>query len=653
MSSTYRTTWRIETDYSKKTWTRRHDLHGQLSKCWTKVLQRTASRRTLERRNYIQAEDNSNRSATQKHKYYISRTTDIQCYTKNKSNNEESAYGWRTTSTSTKQGENYTRKEVSYTTQSTTVKHYINTNGGFEWWARLLGEKRNQVDQTSPTTKTNTLHTHWWARTSANIYTWTIQDNTRHQHTDRWSITDQRWMEYNRHACRTTIHVERYNHLHTQRWVWNYTWGCSSTTTTRASRHTTGSKKSKRQTTTYTAHKARDGRTRTYTHALQKLVSNLRQSKRQTRCLQTTAIKAASHTDWLCVPQDIYRWAKHCSTDSSWCTITAVHGTCSTRQSNPAWLHDQQPTFIHSWMWTYKWIHSMWQWTYIEDNSYRSSSKDRKHYSQTDSYLLIQLTRISWKIPSYTVWPSEVTTRTSQSKLQQSHDWQQSSINAMDDTTRSMAYQQILDTQWRPYKLPKTMGKRLQTCHLWVWRNSTLQSTSKATCQRRLSTTQSNLARSLWQQWWIICWHYRRSHQSKNNQETTAGLQVWRTTTEPATWYTMGTKASYTAWTSLCTTTTRGQTIYGGPSHLYGRRSTATTHEWVYTETRYSTPVLQAQWQRRLLETNPDHCYQHLPDLEQTKLHDTPSSSGQTQQLKLQQQPTRRKHKNLQQLDSG
>ena len=40
-----------------------------------------------------------------------------------------------------------------------------------------------------------------------------------------------------------------------------------------------------------------DGGTRTYTHALQKLVSHLRQSKRQARCLQTTAIKAASHTD--------------------------------------------------------------------------------------------------------------------------------------------------------------------------------------------------------------------------------------------------------------------------------------------------------------------------------------------------------------------
>ena len=33
------------------------------------------------------------------------------------------------------------------------------------------------------------------------------------------------------------------------------------------------------------------------THALQKLVSYLCQSKRQTRCLQTATIKAASHTD--------------------------------------------------------------------------------------------------------------------------------------------------------------------------------------------------------------------------------------------------------------------------------------------------------------------------------------------------------------------
>ena len=98
----------------------------------------------------------------------------------------------------------------------------------------------------------------------------------------------------------------------------------------------------------------------------------------------------------------------------------------------------------------------------------------------------------------------------------QPHDWQQSSIDAVDDMTFSVAYQQILDTLWWPYKLPRTMGKRLQTCNLWVWRNSTLHSTSKATCERRLSTTQSYLARSGRQQWWIMCWYYRRSHQSTN-----------------------------------------------------------------------------------------------------------------------------------------
>ena len=178
----------------------------------------------------------------------------------------------------------------------------------------------------------------------------------------------------------------------------------------------------------------------------------------------------------------------------------------------------------------------------------------------------------------------------------------------MDDTTRSMAYQQILDTLWRPYKLPKTMGKRLQTRNMWVWRNSTLQGTSKATCQRRLSTTQSNLARSWWQQWWIICWHYRRSHQSKNNQETTARFQVWRTSTEPATWYAMGTKAPYTAWTSICTSNTGLQTIYGRPSHLYRCRCTATTHEWVYTKTRYSNSSFSTTLQ--LFESNGNfvHC---------------------------------------------
>ena len=47
------------------------------------------------------------------------------------------------------------------------------------------------------------------------------------------------------------------------------------------------------------------------------------------------------------------------------------------------------------------------------------------------------------------------------------------------------------------------MGTRLQTCNL--------QSTGKETCQRSLGTTQSNLARNWWQQWWIICWNYRRS----------------------------------------------------------------------------------------------------------------------------------------------
>ena len=260
----------------------------------------------------------------------------IQCYTKGKSNNEESTYGWRTTRTSTKKDESYTREEISYTTQSTKDKPYNNR----------------------------------WTRTSTNIYIWTIQNNTCHRHTDRWSITDQRWMDCNRHACRTTIHMERYNHLHTQRWVWIYTWGCCNNTT-RTSRHTTGSKESKSQTTTYTTNKARDGRTRTDTHALQKLVSHSRQSKRPARCLQTTAIKAASHLQM----GKALQYLQQLTYNHSY----AWHLQYQTKQySMTTW---STATFIHSWMWTYKWHHSVWQWTYTENSSYRGSIQGWKHDS--------------------------------------------------------------------------------------------------------------------------------------------------------------------------------------------------------------------------------------------------------------------------------
>ena len=77
MSSTYRSTW-SETDYSHKTWTRGHELHWHLPKCWTKILQTTHSRRTLEWRNYIRTEDFSHRETDEQ---------DIHYYIKNK--NEE------------------------------------------------------------------------------------------------------------------------------------------------------------------------------------------------------------------------------------------------------------------------------------------------------------------------------------------------------------------------------------------------------------------------------------------------------------------------------------------------------------------------------------------------------------------------------------
>ena len=64
VSSTYRPTWWMETNYSKKTWTRGHDLHWQLPKCGTKGQQRTFSRRSLERRNYVQIKGYSNKSTT-------------------------------------------------------------------------------------------------------------------------------------------------------------------------------------------------------------------------------------------------------------------------------------------------------------------------------------------------------------------------------------------------------------------------------------------------------------------------------------------------------------------------------------------------------------------------------------------------------------
>ena len=236
------------------------------------------------------------------------------------------------------------------------------------------------MDQAPCTTTKNTFHTTWWTRTSTSVYNWTIQNNTHNRYTNRWFITDKRWMDYNRHAHRTTIHMEGNNRLYAQGQVWVYTWRCCSTTA-KTSRHTTGSKESQRQATAYTTDKTGDGGACAYTFALQEPVSHLRQSKRKARFLQTATIKAASRTDWLCIPQDIYRWAKPCSTCSSWCTIATMRGTSSTRQSNTAWLHDQQPTLIHSWMWTHKWQNPLWQWTYIEDSSYRSSRKDWKHYS--------------------------------------------------------------------------------------------------------------------------------------------------------------------------------------------------------------------------------------------------------------------------------
>ena len=73
-----------------------------------------------------------------------------------------------------------------------------------------------------------------------------IHQHLHLKHTEqhmRWSVTDQGRMDNDRHASRTTLHMEGNNHLYTQRWVWVYTWGCCSTTA-RTPRHSTGTKES-------------------------------------------------------------------------------------------------------------------------------------------------------------------------------------------------------------------------------------------------------------------------------------------------------------------------------------------------------------------------------------------------------------------------
>ena len=144
MSRTYRATWRMETNYSQKTWTRRHCLHWQLSKCWTKVLQRTHSRRTLERRNSTfrlkataTGQQLSSTGTTSSGQQTSNATPRTRATVKRAPTVGEQQAQAPSKVRLTQEKGNY------YIIPGTRDSYYVYTNGSLERWTGLLGEERS------------------------------------------------------------------------------------------------------------------------------------------------------------------------------------------------------------------------------------------------------------------------------------------------------------------------------------------------------------------------------------------------------------------------------------------------------------------------------------------------------------------------------
>ena len=219
ISSTYRSTWWVETDYSQKTWTRRHDVRWhdvrwQLPMCGTKVLQLIAGEHwkgetTCRPKTAATKKQVSKTITTAKGQAQSTSARTSPSTTTDKSNRQESTYDRGTASTGKKQGSNYKRRtSTTHTTQDTKNKHYIQTNGCPEWWTGLV-EKRSKMNQTPSTTTQDTFHScrpehpptstlEPYRTAHANIQTHEVSQ------IDEWTTTDMpRELQYTRKGTTT------------------------------------------------------------------------------------------------------------------------------------------------------------------------------------------------------------------------------------------------------------------------------------------------------------------------------------------------------------------------------------------------------------------------------------------------------------------
>ena len=283
VSSSHRPTSWLSSGYSQKTWTRRHDLHWQLSKCWTKRLQRTYSRKhwkgetTFRLKTAATSQQLSGTSATAAGQHASTSTRAPASHTTPKTRatakraptvEEQKVQACSRTRT-TQESKSATPFKVPKTNTTSTTTVVWNDQQDFwerrgtRWMRHHLQARRTLFIPVYGLghPPTSTLEPY---RTTHAINTQTDEVS---EIKDECATTDMP-QNYNTHGReRPPLHS-------TQRWVWVYTWGCCSTTA-RTPRHATGSKESKRQTTAYTTNKTGDGGTRTYTFALQELVSCL------------------------------------------------------------------------------------------------------------------------------------------------------------------------------------------------------------------------------------------------------------------------------------------------------------------------------------------------------------------------------------------
>ena len=318
-------------------------------------------------------------------------------------------------------------------------------------------------------------------------------------------------------------------------------------------RYTSNGNTSKGNDNAYTTDTTGNTGTQHYTHAIQKLVSNLRTSKRQASKSPEADIAAANRASWFHLHHRFWWQVSHTGTYSNGRTNRHGNGSHDYKQAQSVQLRADLFTSTPPWVWPDRRHSTKRQWG-VPDSTTQSNSQSMWQHVST-LFTCVQLTKQPecWKVPPHTDRTNQNTQRTGTAELQPTNP-HRPSTDGMGSTTLSIPDQQVSHQSWW---VSSTMGTYTQRSPMWIWRNRNVHGPyTQTTTKAGAKILQRYLARKVYVNRWILRRCCKQSGTSTYSEETRRRSEVRQTNVRNSERYTV--EPFTTTWipTSLSTTTT-------------------------------------------------------------------------------------------------